>query len=446
MCVKEKGVACGLKIKKGDILLYIGFALIFFNAFSTIPVFVNTGVACYAMILFALFLIYMYGADHGRVILYKKRVFAWLLLLLPILYKNYDVKNGSYYQILYFYSFFLIMIFLSNREKWAAKAWKIIKIYCTVHFVAGIFLLLNKNILYNYIIPILYFPENSSTKRLLYESIDNGYMTGLCNHYSKMGMIMSLGVIAMAGCIFEKKKDLKKILVLLLFVVGLGLTGKRGPLLFAIISILITLYCFSPKKLTKKQLARILAAIIATVAFFIFAYIKIPQVHQLVGRFFEGSGDINTLSTGRVELFWVKAWGLFRLHPFLGNGWRSFRELVVALFGNNSSNDAHNIYLQLLAEVGIVGFTAVVSFMILTWRKTYTLIKEKSARSDNDSAVVILKISLCYETFFMLYGFTGNPLYDMLCYFPYLLCCVIAWSTGQRKKLSNKGAERQWRK
>lgn len=434
----KEGVVCDLKIKIKDVLLYVGFALFFFNAFCTIPVFVNTGVACYMMIFLALLLIFQYCNNGGNIKINAKKIFVWMLLLVPLLHKNYDIKSGSYYQIVYFYSFFFILIFLSDRKMWIDKPWNVIKFYCTVHFLVGIFLLINKDILYNYVIPNLYFHENGSTKRLLYEAIDNGYMTGLCNHYSKMGMIMSLGVISMTGCLFDKKKDIKKIIVLVLFIVGLGLTGKRGPTLFTLISIFSTLYLFSQKKLTKKQLLKVFIECIATIVLFIIVYIRVPQVQKLIGRLLEEGADINTLSTGRVSLFWVNAWTLFKGHPFVGNGWRSFRNLVVTMFGNNSANDAHNIYFQLLAEVGIIGFIAIVTFMILTWRKTYRLIKDKSVSAENDNVVVILKMSLCYETFFMLYGFTGNPLYDMVCYFPYLLCCVITWSF-HRNVVTKKG-------
>src|SRR5207244_3338596 len=74
-------------------------------------------------------------------------------------------------------------------------------------------------------------------------------------------------------------------------------------------------------------------------------------------------------------LLWDTAWNLFKQSPIAGVGWGNF----VMLYGDYlkvswippEEFDVHNIYLQLLAETGVIGFAIFFSLMFLAGRQAW---------------------------------------------------------------------------
>ena len=86
-------------------------------------------------------------------------------------------------------------------------------------------------------------------------------------------------------------------------------------------------------------------------------------------------------------MLWDTAWNLFVQSPIIGIGWGNF----VGTYGSYISFipadvfDVHNLYLQLLAETGIVGFAA---FFVLMYRATRDAQRQlRSTRADLDRAL-----------------------------------------------------------
>ena len=60
---------------------------------------------------------------------------------------------------------------------------------------------------------------------------------------------------------------------------------------------------------------------------------------------------------------------------------------------------------------------------------TYKAIKEGVVDTYlSDEQNVALKMAFAYQIFFLLYGITGNSLYDPQCYYPYIICCAMGYS------------------
>lgn len=418
-----------MKISKQRAIVYIGLFLVLLLGFMTFSTPINTSYARFIVPLIGIVLLSMHAQKYGRIVINKSLFITWCCLVLPVLYKNYDIYNGNLINVVYYVLFFCLAIIMSKISDWYSEMWKVLVGFTGFHFMAGVFLLMNKEILLSRVLPMLNLTTNGYN--LLMNCIKNGYMTGLCNHYSVMGVFMAIGVIAASGCTFSYNYLKKKVelIIFLVFVIGLVMTGKRGVLVFSLSAIFIVNRMFSERKLTNSQLKRIIGTGVLFLMVFVVAYYKIPQVKSIIFRFTENTENLNDMSTGRVELFWVNALTMFKNRPLLGNGWRSFRRQIVSVFGNSNPNDAHNIYLQLLAETGIVGSFLVIYFMFKTMMITYKGIKIAILSDENSKRITIpLKQSLTFQLFFVLYGLTGNPLYDMNCYLPYLMSCVMAWS------------------
>ena len=101
----------------------------------------------------------------------------------------------------------------------------------------------------------------------------------------------------------------------------------------------------------------IIGAVIGLAALVIIMAPILPAVGNMVNRFVNADGG--ELSNGRIW-FWEFALEKFRQSPVFGIGWGGFKHYYHMRIGDYSSTgttvDAHNVYLQILCEMGIVGF------------------------------------------------------------------------------------------
>jgi len=91
----------------------------------------------------------------------------------------------------------------------------------------------------------------------------------------------------------------------------------------------------------------------------------------------ESSADRN-VSTRLV--LWDVAWDMFRDHPILGVGMGDYESEARARIGERkvrTAVDSHNVYLQVLATRGLVGFLPFVAFWVVMFRE---LVRAKRAR------------------------------------------------------------------
>ena len=129
-----------------------------------------------------------------------------------------------------------------------------------------------------------------------------------------------------------------------------------------------------------------------------------------------GESDVD-ITTGRVD-FWKVAIQQFKENPILGIGWKAFWHFE--FFGANY--DVHNIYLQLLCEVGIVGS---ILFYLLFVMALYRAIKIVIRKNIDEKYKKVALFSVFYQVFFLLYGITGNPLYDASFYIMYFISIAL---------------------
>lgn len=96
-----------------------------------------------------------------------------------------------------------------------------------------------------------------------------------------------------------------------------------------------------------------------------------------------GFGIQNTgddVSSGRLH-FWSVAWQVFLSNPVFGAGMEAFGVAYTQFDSRNGfyrTEQAHNDYLQMLADGGIVGFAIVVSFVVLLAKKGVGVITASS--------------------------------------------------------------------
>ncbi|MBU0477442.1 O-antigen ligase family protein [bacterium] len=193
-----------------------------------------------------------------------------------------------------------------------------------------------------------------------------GRAIGAFDSYSRSAMYCIL-VIPLILIVFfhTKNKYIKLGLVLSALLTGilLVLTFTRGPWVILFVILLILLF-----KKSKKMLIAFLAVLLLLGLFY-------APVTERVKFTFEVKEGINRALSGRLTL-WHNSLQIIKKHPVLGVGYgpNIFRKMylhpeykfyITDPHGNFQQSDAHNLYLQIPIETGIVG---IVVFMYLLAR------------------------------------------------------------------------------
>lgn len=228
------------------------------------------------------------------------------------------------------------------------------------------------------------------------------------------GFIVIAIMVVFAQIDISKCKTREKFLIVFLFA-ALLLTGKRAHLLFIVITLAL---CYLLPVRGREKMRRywniflFLSVLCVLITTFWDYLITIPFFSRLKETI-QGLMIGEDVSSARNSLF---SWALhlFKEDPLTGIGWNMYRTTVVGNATMATELDVHNIYLQLLCETGIIGFTLFVSFFAVLWIQTKDAYVEciHSAKNENSVWRVTLRFSFMFQTFFLLYGLTGNPLYD----------------------------------
>lgn len=123
------------------------------------------------------------------------------------------------------------------------------------------------------------------------------------------------------------------------------------------------------------------------------------------------------LAAGARMLAWRFALELVGEAPILGLGLNAFRErylrlaLPAALTMGERGIAAHNMYLDMLVEVGLLGLAAFVWLLVAAFRHQRELLRLTAGDPQLHSVVVGLSFMLFS---FLIWGFTNSPLHKLL--------------------------------
>lgn len=102
-----------------------------------------------------------------------------------------------------------------------------------------------------------------------------------------------------------------------------------------------------------------------------------------------GIGKQGDVSNGRIH-FWQTAWQIFLNNPIFGAGLDSFPVAFTKYDtwnGNFRVEQAHNEYLQILADGGILGFVCLAAFVFLLYKNGLRIIRQSEDRFRRGTAV-----------------------------------------------------------
>ena len=335
------------------------------------------------------------------------------LMILVISFNNNHSITDSFQHFILFISYiglFLIYHLFSNakNDKWFGVVCGFLIAISLFYSIMTIISFLNQPFYYRVIAPLF-----------IRIGISPSFITpsaGLTGSTSNNGIYISLGLCTIIPFIFLKhsKNILYKvflIVIMLLLVIGLFLSGKRGHMIGLIVAILIPFGCYSFGK--KAKIFKYFLALVLFIIIFFLLYSLFPNLFLFITRSKEliDSGDV---TNGRVQL-WNIAWDYFIKNPLYGYGWRWF--YYSPLIGRNM--DVHNVFLQLLVENGVFMSAPFFLFIVISFLraiKAVVLLSRNGAKKDLLNAV----ICLMHISFMIFYMFEGVVLYMSECMLTYI--------------------------
>jgi len=379
------------------IYLIITAIYIFFSHFKFFSVVnVNTVYLMFSL----LFLGYKIVAGF-RTLSIKKYDFLLFLFVVYLAISNYYFSftpSGLEY-FMFFGVISFVSLLLKNEGNWNKNFIKMIYFGCFCHCVF---------VLVQALLPSVFSTiANLLLSNTLLASINfaqgNNYYSGITLGPASAGLFATILIgIILCKFIVSKKYNPKNIIGLIIAILALILSQKRSFILAVVIAAVVIIYVNEKaKKSTLKFVGKMFGFAIALLVLYM-ALSFIPQTQKVIDRFVNN----DRMLSGR-EVLYEEMFKWYNSNKLFGVGLGTAK----ATFGYGG----HNIYIQLLAECGIVGIVIYVLYLLKLGFYNY-----KIALKRIDYKILF---SIFIFIVLIIYGLTGNPIYDYsyLVFFMYAL-------------------------
>lgn len=219
--------------------------------------------------------------------------------------------------------------------------------------------------------------------------------------YMELTIALPLGLL-FAGAV-DKEKRIIYLFIAGLMGVALVMTASRGGIISLVAEIIFLVIVTaiwrkpSERRLRKSgRLKRVAARVAMTGALLFSLFLGVI----LLGGEFSITRFIDTVNTddpttGRAH-FWAVTLDIIKAHPYIGTGLGAFGVIYTRYDTRNGLyrlEQAHNDYLQVLSDAGIVGGVLALSFVLLLF---YRAIARAKSRDDFRRGVALAALSGCF--------------------------------------------------
>lgn len=358
-------------------------------------------------------------------------VILLFIMLAIITFNNYskDYSNiGFWIGVLPYFCVAFQCICCSKSEQWINIAIIMIVFWGCFYAVFTIICFFDSSIYYNTLYPIMY-------PHYYLLSYTPNPMAGFTAHYSTNGIFLSIPLLACLSFFFSgvhKQKRFNYFLIASMILLAFIICGKRGIILSVFGAVFLAYYSYNADKKRSRGLKTI--TILAFLFFLIYVLsLFLPSISALLDRFRNLSNDNNV---NQRFLVWDYTIEGFKNCPFFGNGWRWVMNTNPILIGA----DSHNVYLQLLAEVGIIGAIPFYLFFIIMFVRAAKLssivrIKKEEFTLQQQRNIFFAYMMISYNIIYMI---EGTSFYMPECLVPFFISCSIVlyyWNYAKSKLL-----------
>lgn len=305
----------------------------------------------------------------------------------------------------------LSMLLMLRIHNLAKVEYSIIKLCTFVHLCASLAVyFLPQGIIDSTFLPLLgdNFASNYSWR------VVKSNNPGLTTQPGVNAFYLALFVFVCITEIFEGGKK-KLLYVALLFVSMLMIltTAKRSALTLTVI-VPILFYTKFLKGHTIQTMKKLSTTKIACGFVFIaLCFIYYVSIHpEFLMNLMEKEETLSSskdISNGRYDL-WDIAYQGFLSSPLYGIGLKQIY--------NQTGYDVHNTYIQILAETGIMGFSAFLFSLACVFKQSVYNVKKYIRVCTDSKDIKTISLGFMIFLFLIIYGFVGNTFID---YLPFML-------------------------
>ena len=188
-------------------------------------------------------------------------------------------------------------------------------------------------------------------------------------------------------------------------------------MLFGVVALICAYYLFKPEKRMTRSFKILLASAVGLIVLYLLSF-SVPEISAIFERFSHIGSDEESNTR---FMMWALALKNFKENPLIGIGWNGYKYQFYHFLYNPTVRaeryaylNAHNVYLQLLCETGILGFLIFMSGAIELFVRTLKLLKKNIRDSFSIGSKGTIFFVLTMQIFFWLYSLTGNCLYDTM--------------------------------
>lgn len=215
-----------------------------------------------------------------------------------------------------------------------------------------------------------------------------GVIEGQLGQRNHLGHYVMWGVLAIGWLWSQRRMSWWLALLAMVYIaITMSLIGSRTifAYLFALFIILPVWYLFA-KASVKRLVGILLSAVVIVFLFQVAGGVLLSQFGGSVGSVTDRLIHVGFDGSGR-SYEWKKAWQIFLSAPWFGHGWGSYslQSFLTDIYPNGFRpyetnvlfTHSHNVVLNLLAEMGIVGTILVFGGLLWVWiggiKKQYAL-------------------------------------------------------------------------
>lgn len=237
-----------------------------------------------------------------------------------------------------------------------------------------------------------------------------GHNAGIYMNYQYTGQMASFATAFTIPKLFSKEykfgTEMTKLLIIFLAIL---ITGKRTLFVIPILMVFVVMALSDDYKKYRKIF---ILGIVAIAGVGVLSVVM-PSALNSITRLMETKNDTSMSSRA---YFWEYAMMLWSNNKLHGIGFGCFPEHIatggvnLAKYHYIQAWSAHNIYYQMLAEIGTIGTAIFCTVFVIGIIYTLYLLK-KTQKLKLECYSRIAMIALYCQLWFVIYGFTGNPLY-----------------------------------
>lgn len=378
-----------MKIRKSAI---IGFLLICFVVYieGTGYTIIRSNVVVMFAWMFLLFASRFITDKKSRI--YREDTICWLFLLYLIvnavfLTSSFVMSAFIFYVIPLVTS--IMYVFTDNSSDSTEKLFNCIRVIALIEMVT-VFI----SVAYKDFIPktlgFLYPPGRLLTVN---KELRRGIYSGYLAEKAQAAYIMCIGLAVNLSRLRDEYGRINKRMAIeaILLFAAIMMTGKRMLLLIAFVFVLLAILHNQSRTVILSTIGTLalIAIGIAVLVYFV------PAAAVTFDRFLNTE---NYSTIGGRETMWKWALQMFRQKPIFGYGYGTYQSV------SGMPYNAHNGYLQILAEMGIVGMILFMLILLPALIRAFFNLKHEHS-SKNYLVLFILLLT-------MLYAVTGNVFHE----------------------------------